>query len=247
MAERGAPGTLSAKPGSGHAVASKAQPALRHLVVPAGTLEALKWLGLAGMALDHVNKYLLGGAQPMLYDLGRLVMPLFGFVLMYNLARPGALAAGIHPRVMRRLLVFGAAAMPFYVALVGWWPLNILFMLLLATGIVWLLEKGGRWRRSLAVGLLLAAGAVVEFWWFGVLSCLTAWAFCRRPSLGRLVLWALALASLWLVNRNFAALAVMPLVWGATQVTLPLPRCRWVFYAFYPAHLAALCLALRFV
>ena len=224
-----------------HATRERAQ----GLVISDGTLEALKWLGMVLMALDHVNKYLLGGSSAVLFDLGRMVMPLFGFVLMYNLARPSALAAGVHGRVMRRLLVFGALSTPVFIALVGWWPLNILFMLLLATGIVWLLERGGPARIALAILALVVAGALVEFWWFGVLSCLGAWAYCRRPTPLRFGLWVLALALLWVVNRNFAALAVLPLLWGATRVDVPLVRSRWVFYAFYPLHLVAISLAIR--
>ena len=215
------------------------------LVITDGTLEALKWLGMVLMALDHVNKYLLGESNAVLFDLGRMVMPLFGFVLMYNLARPGALAAGVHARVTKRLLAFGALSTPVFVALVGWWPLNILFMLLLATGVVWLLEPGGQRRIALAILVLVVAGALVEFWWFGVLSCLGAWAYCRRPTPLRLALWILALASLWIVNRNFAALTVLPLLWGATRVDVPLERSRWIFYAFYPLHLTVIWLAAK--
>jgi hypothetical protein len=216
-----------------------------HLRVAAGTLEALKWLGMVLMTLDHVNKYLLGEASQALFDLGRLVMPVFGFVLMYNLARPGAFAAGVHVRVMRRLLVFGALSTPMFVALVGWWPLNILFMLLLSTAITWLIERGGRMHTALAVLSFVLAGAVVEFWWFGVWTCLGAWAYCRRPTAGRLAFWTLSLASLWLVNRNFAALAALPLLLAATHVDLPLERHRWLFYAFYPAHLALVWMAMK--
>jgi hypothetical protein len=214
-------------------------------VVADGTLEALKWLALGLMALDHANKYLFNEASAVLFDLGRMAMPLFGFVLMYNLARPGALAAGTHLKVMRRLILFGALATPAFAALVGWWPLNILFMLLLATGMVWLVELGGAARISLAVLAFVVAGALVEFWWFGVLSCLGAWAFCRQPTAARLALWAAAIASLWIVNRNFAALACLPLVWAASQVGMPLRPHRWAFYGFYPAHLAVIWLVLR--
>ncbi|WP_213956783.1 TraX family protein [Variovorax sp. dw_954] len=217
------------------------------LRVATGTLEALKWLGLVLMTLDHVNKYLLGEASAVLFDLGRMVMPVFGFVLMYNLARPGALAAGVHVRVMGRLLVFGALSTPMFVALVGWWPLNILFMLLLSTGITWLLECGGRVQTVLAVLTFMLVGAVVEFWWFGVLTCLGAWAYCRKPTGVRLALWAMSLASLWLINRNFAAMAALLLLLAATRIDLPLERRRWLFYGFYPVHLAAIWLALKLI
>ncbi|MBT2337126.1 conjugal transfer protein TraX [Variovorax paradoxus] len=210
--------------------------------ISGGTLEALKWIGLVLMLLDHANKVLFHEASASVYALGRLVMPLFAFVLMYKLARRGALAAGVHVRVMKRLAVFALLASPAFVLLVGWWPLNILATLLVATLMVWLLEKGGRARRTLAAAIFILAGAWVEFWWPGLLCCLGAWAFCRNPGVARLLAWALATAFLAVINGNFAALAVLPLVWGATQVDLPIRRRRWLFYAFYPAHLSALAL-----
>lgn len=208
--------------------------------ISAGSLESLKWVGLVLMAADHVNKYVLGEASASLYAMGRLVMPIFGFVLMYNLCRPGALADGVHLRVMKRLAVFGALATPAFVLLVGWWPLNILFTLLVSTLIIFLWERGGVPRRLLAMAVFLVGGAIVEFWWPALLCCLGAWAFVRRPDALRLALWVGATASLALINGNFAALVAIPLIWGARQVDIPMPRFRWAFYAFYPAHLTAL-------
>ena len=90
-----------AKLGSTLAVASEAiktpipAPAMTApaLMLSSGTLEALKWLALLLMTLDHVNKHLLHASVPELFAAGRLTLPLFGFVLGYNLARPGVLAS----------------------------------------------------------------------------------------------------------------------------------------------------------
>ena len=210
-----------------------------------GSLEALKWIGLLLMTGDHVNKYLLHEASPALYALGRMAMPLFGFVLMANLARPGALQTGVHLRMMKRLAVFALLATPAFIHLRGWWPLNILATLLLATLIIWLLEQGGGPKRCAAVIAFLIGGAVVEFWWPALLCCLGARAFLRRPSGLRLLLWALATISLAVVNGNFAAVVTLALIWGAWQVEIPLRRSRWIFYAFYPAHLSLLALVFR--
>jgi len=210
-----------------------------------GSLEALKWVGLVLMTGDHVNKYLLQDASPTLYALGRMVMPLFGFVLMANLVRPGAFRAGMHLRVMRRLAVFALLATPAFVRLVGWWPLNILVALWLATLIVWLLERGGAVARVAALMAFLMGGALVEFWWPALLCCLGAWGFLRRPDGVRMLLWALATASLAIVNGNFSALAALPLILGARYVDIPLRRCGWVFYAYYPAHLSLIAMVLK--
>ena len=212
------------------------------LLVADGTLEALKWFALVLMVLDHVNKFLYAEKLPVLFELGRLVMPIFGFVLVYNLTRSGAMEKGVHVRMMKRLAIFGTAATPMFVVLVGWWPLNILFMLLLVVAIVFLIERGGRTRIAGAIALFVIGGAFVEFWWPAIASCLAAWAYCRQPSTKRLIVWALATASLAVINQNLWALVALPIVLTAAQFTLNVPRTRWVFYAAYPLHLAVLLL-----
>lgn len=194
------------------------------------------------MAGDHVNKYLLNEANAALFALGRLVMPVFGFVLMFHLARPAALATGTHLRVIKRLALFGGLSTPAFVYLVGWWPLNILFTLLVATLVVYLWERGGTGLRVLALLTFLIGGAFVEFWWPALLCCLGAWGFSRRPTAMRLLMWTLATTSLAIINGDFAAVVALLLIWGATQVDIPVPRNRWTFYAFYPAHLTLLAL-----
>ena len=216
----------------------------RPWVIADGSLEALKWLALVLMLGDHVNKYLLHEGFGCLYALGRMVMPIFGFVLMHNLCRPSALARGVHVRVMKRLAVFGVLSTPAFAYLVGWWPLNILFTLFTATLIVHLWERGGATRRLLACAVFVSGGVLVEFWWPALLCCLGAWVLLKKPTAWRLALWALATGALAVINGNFAAIIALPLIWGATRVDIPMPRIRWIFYAFYPAHMTALALLL---
>lgn len=219
------------------------------IVITDGTIEALKWLGLALMTLDHVNKYLLADRLAWAFALGRLTMPIFGFVLAYNLARPGALASGLHARMARRLALAALAATPFFLALgglaAGWWPLNILFALLTAVGLAYLIERGGLLRLAGALALFLVAGALVEFWWYGLAFILAAWWYCRTTTAIASALamgaCAVALFSLVMANRNLWALAALPLLLLAPKLSLHLPRSAGrIFYAFYPLHLAAL-------
>lgn len=214
------------------------------LVVSNGTIEALKWLALFLMTLDHVNKYLLHDAVPALFAAGRIAMPLFAFVLAYNLARPGALESGAYFRTMKRLALYGLAATPFFIGLggllVGWWPLNIMFMLLAATAIIYLVEKKSS--ALLAAAIFLFAGAFVEFWWFALAFFIGAYLYCKTGSKTALVVWVLAAASLYIVNRNMWAMAAMPLILAAPLVDVKMPRFRHVFYAYYPAHLAVILL-----
>jgi hypothetical protein len=212
-----------------------------------GSLEAIKWAALVLMVFDHVNKYLYAEKLPVIFQLGRIVMPMFGFVLAYNLARPDALARGVHGRMMYRLTLMGLAASPMCIILNGmfatasvWWPLNISFMLLLVVSLTYFIDRGGAKCYALATALFILGGAFVEYLWMGVLCCLGAWLFCREASPSRLLLWFLGTLSLTVVNGNAWGLVAIPIVLMAGRVALRLPRQTWVFYGFYPAHLLLL-------
>jgi hypothetical protein len=209
-----------------------------------GTIEALKWFALLLMTGDHVNKYLFNDTMPLLFDAGRLALPLFAVVLGYNLARPGTLERGVYARTMKRLAVFGLVATPAFIALgslvAGWWPLNVMFTLLAATATLYLIELGGKWHLVAAAAVFLVAGSSVEFWWPALAICVAVWWYCKRPAMPALLLLIAASSSLWFINGNFWALAALPLVAAAAHVDLRMPRLRWAFYAYYPLHLVAL-------
>lgn len=219
------------------------------LRLESGTLEALKWIGLVLMTFDHVNKYLLHDSIPALFDAGRLALPIFSFVLAYNLAHPTSLAKGVYGRVARRLAIAGLLATVPFIGLGGllweWWPFNILFMLLVSVGVMALIERG-RTLRLIAAGLLFVfGGAMVEFWWPAVVMTLAAWRYTRRPTWTSLIVWIAATASLYVINRNLWALAALPLIFLAPHVVVTMPRIRHVFYVFYPLHLLVLWIITR--
>lgn len=208
------------------------------LQVADGSIEALKWIALVAMLLDHVNKYLFGATLPVLFELGRIAMPLFGFVLAYNLARPDASATGAHRRTARRLLAAGTISQLPYAALGGsLWPLNILFTLLASVLALIALQSGGRSRIWAVAALVTGAGMLVEFLWFGIANVLAAWWFCRKASPRRLAVWLASTAALGLVNGNLWSLMAPWLVLVASQLDAGMPRHPRLFYAAYPLHL----------
>lgn len=214
------------------------------IVIASGTLEAMKWLALLSMTADHVNKAVLEAEIAWLAAFGRLALPLFAFVLAYNLARPNPMAVTARMRTMQRLALFGLAAMPFHgviTPLAGYvLPLNILFSLLLATALIAFLERGERNSELAAIALFLIGGAMVDYLWFGLALCLLAWRYCQRPSKARLIALLAAFAALCLFNGNAWALLALPILLAAPRVALPVPRLRHVFYAYYPLHLMLL-------
>ena len=212
--------------------------------MPNGTVEALKWLALALMTGDHVNKYLFNGTLPFLFEAGRLALPIFVFVLAYNLARPGASERGAYQRTMKRLAVFGVVASVPFIALgglaAGWWPLDVLFTLLVVTTCAYLADKGGTLHLVGAGLVFLVGGGLVEYWWPAVAFGLAVWSYCKRPTWAAASVALLACAALWFINSNWWALAALPLLLVVSRLDLPMPRLRWAFYAYYPLHLAAL-------
>ena len=234
---------MTQAPQSQHAFAL-APGALAPIVIADGALEALKWLGIVLMTIDHINKYLNGGHSALMFDMGRIALPLFGFVLAYNLCRPGALTNGAFKRVSTRLFVWGCIATIPFVAIHGsndyGWPLNILFTLLVSTLVIWLLELRNPKLMIAILPLFSFASMLPEFWHFGTASTIAAWYFCKNPRVSSLVIWIATLAALAIINKNFYALLVIPLVYASQYVRLPVPRSGLVFYLFYPVHLAAI-------
>ncbi|PSL90748.1 TraX family protein [Pseudomonas sp. R9.37] len=217
------------------------------LEIANGTIEALKWIALILMIGDHINKYLLNDTVAWLYDAGRSAMPLFMFVLAYNLARPGALERGVYQRTLIRLAIFGAVASPAFLALGGlvngWWPLNILFTLFVLTATLRLIEIGNL-RGYLAAGLIFSlGGSLVEFWWPAVAFGVAVWSYKKQPSIAAILLAISSCAALTYINECQWALASLLIIVAAPLIDLRFPRARWFFYAFYPAHLTLIWLA----
>ncbi len=229
--------------------AESSRASMRPLVFSEASLAAAKWLALVLMVIDHSNKYLLDGSQHWMYVLGRISMPLFAFVLGYNLARPGMLASGAYRRIAIRLAVFGLLATPAFIALntlpAGWWPLNMMFTLLVPAVAVWLVAMHKAWATILACVVVAWGGALGEYWWPAIGLCLSVWGYQRQPSRSLIAGFLVCLTLLYFVNGNLWAVAAVPVLALLQRWQVVLPRAQWVFYVVYPAHLTLFWLYLR--
>lgn len=199
----------------------------------------MKWIALVLMTGDHFNAALFGRSLPVLSELARVCFPLFAFVLVYNLSRPDVDAG----RAMRRLLLVGCIAQPFHALAFGFFfPVNILFTFALG---IFLASYRGPWPWVVLGVAFGVGGLLVDYQWSGLFLIVALAALFKAKPDKRWKAWALvavALASLYLVNLNLWALAALPLGAAVIGAGMAMPRCKWLFYVYYPAHLAGLAL-----
>jgi hypothetical protein len=212
-----------------------------------GTLEALKWLALFAMLLDHVNKYIFNESLPFIYEVGRLCLPIFAFVISYKVARYSSIENGGYLRAVKRLVIFGILATPAFNIMVGYWPFNILFMFAIAISCMYFIDKGGNKNKWFAVLLFIFAGAFVEYWWWGIGLCLLLWRYFKAEKEIYLIAAMLVVALLFIVNRNYCALFALPIIYFSQFLTINVKRNKMIFYYFYPIHLTIICAIKYFI
>ena len=211
-------------------------------------LELAKWVALLSMSVDHAGKIVVPELYAETHLLGRLAMPLFGFIVGARLALSPELAS----RYLRSLLPWAIASQPVYVvAGRDWSEGNVLFTLALGVIAAWgveALRAGRRGPGVLALALAAAASPWVEFGTLGV-ALVVAAAVLGRGGLERAA-WACGLLGLVanlhreapvLGLGDTSALLASAVAVASLHAPRALPRLpKHLFYAYYPAHLYAL-------
>lgn len=208
-----------------------------------GSIETLKWIALVLMTGDHINKYLFNATLPWLFEAGRLALPIFVFVLAYNLSRENSLERGAYKRVCVKLGAFGMIASVPFIMLggmsSGWLPLNVMFTLMITTLTIYFIDRGELKNYCIAIFIFIAGGALVEYWWPAIALGVFVWMFYKKQSLVAVLLAILSCALLSTINGNHWALAALPLIMLLGKFDISFPRLRWAFYFYYPLHLTA--------
>lgn len=129
----------------------------RIIKLNSGNIELLKLIAAFLMTIDHINKYLFNSTIVLFFELGRLSMPIFMFILAYNLAHKATFS-----RVINRLLICGIITTPVFIKLgglyYGYYPLNIMFTLLVSVIVIYLIDKN----IYLALLIFVLRGSCVE-------------------------------------------------------------------------------------
>jgi hypothetical protein len=229
-----------------HASARSPSPSAAPLGFSDGQLEALKWVALASMFLDHFGRHLLGyGQDTWVFALGRIAFPLFAIVFALNLGRDGDRAARA-ARSARRLAFWCAVSViPSVMARGEPMLANVLGTLALGAALCWSLASPAPVALRVAVCMAVAlASWYVEFGLAGVFLMPAVYLWCteRRPEAAMLALTLLLLTA-WL-NARFDGLPAMlgtlagpPIAWAVRRLPVSMPRMQLAFYLVYPLHL----------
>lgn len=201
---------------------------------------ALLYLKVAAFVLmvaDHAD-WLLGTGQGAHASIGRLVFPIFGTVLAYNMARTdrGKLLETVAPRLA---LIGLIAQIPYTYLQGGVVPLNIMFTLAAAVSVFAAFDRGN----ALAgIAMASVAGLFVDYAWYGIAGVVVTAAAFRTQTEWRevLAIFGFSLALTAINGHTFALLAV-PLIYLVAKLGQgDAPRLKRLFWIGYPVHLVVL-------
>jgi hypothetical protein len=216
-----------------------------------GKREILKLIAIITMVVDHVGIVVFSD-NITLRLIGRISFPIFALLLAEGFIRTK------HPRqyATRLFIFFLISQVPFVYALGYPEYLNIFLDLFIGFLLLWSLKND----RLVIFGPLFFAGVAVpplfgyslNYEWYGLLTIVLAYLYFTRriPATGAygifalitFLLVALGQASIIQVFAVFSPL----LVYGVLSSTLTMKRMpKYIYYAFYPAHLILLWLLFR--
>ena len=219
--------------------------------------DALKYIAVFAMLLDHIAWHLLAFSSPWaqaFHVVGRVTAPIMCFFLAQGYVYTRSL-----PRYLGRLVLFAALAqVPWYLLHPdkGWLTFNFLFTLALSLLAIHAWEKIENVPlRLLAVAACIAASYYCDWHFFAPLWCLLFYVFRKDKSKQLLSFTGVALVYIeemvraWLIAGHgltaslrgsaftFGVFLAIPLLLSCNNRKGRFAWSKWVFYVFYPAHL----------
>lgn len=195
------------------------------------------------MVVDHLYKFIPATQLQFIYPIGRLAMPLFAFTFGYSLTFfKFENTQSVYNLLFRLLIAAIISSIPYiylqkeFIAF-GIWPLNIVFMFLLAVVILYINTRKTKYSSFIASSLFIFGGMFVEYFWAGLLLVIFSYYFVKRPIWQNFLLILLSFILLVDLNNNLYAFLFLPIVYFAKSVDFKFKRRKHVFYVLYPLHL----------
>jgi hypothetical protein len=208
-----------------------------------GTIEFIKWIAIIAMAVDHIG-LLLYPDLTVLRMVGRIALPLFGYLLIHNYL----FFTSDKKKYILRLWVFAVISQPLFYYIVS--PsLNIFVMLALALSSIYLIEStkeaGSNRAIESIIGFVIVSLAVVfslfiNYGVFGFALLMFMYLSFTKSEYAFFVFLSIALMnfSLTHVPYVFCGFLFYPIIYFSGQLDLNTKRMKPLFfYAFYPTHL----------
>ena len=207
--------------------------------------ELLKVIAIVTMALDHIY-FILYPDMIILHIIGRLAFPIFAYLIVL-----GVESTKKPRKYMLTLLSFTLISqVPYFLAFAiqPFERLNILFTLFLSAVAIYFYNK----KSPLAfIPLLLSIIIPTEGSYYVVLTVIGMKLLKETPKLGIIALFAVNIQFLIIPDIQFLSLFAVPLIflhikgWLKKEIIIPENSLsyslrKYMFYLFYPLHLALL-------
>lgn len=201
----------------------------------------LKLVAIITMMIDHMGKMLFP-QYPIFRIIGRIAFPLFSYCMAV-----GCTYTHDFKRYVGRVALLFLISQPLYVLALGggWFKFNILLALVAGMLVVGSLHRGKIGLAAVALAASFIFQDYLDYGFRGILLMLLFYALYDKPALsflavgGFMFLWGMQYGGYSIGGLRFStqmfALMALPLIYIPTHSGLKLNK--YVFYAFYPAHL----------
>ncbi len=208
-----------------------------------GTIEFIKWIAIIAMAVDHIGLILFPDVTA-LRMVGRVALPLFGYLLIHNYL----FFTSDKKKYIVRLWTFAVISQPFFY-FIAFPSLNIFFLLALALSSIYLIEstKGTGSNSAIEsmtgfviVSLALVLSLFINYGVFGFALLLFMYLSFRKSEYAFFVFLSIALMNFSLTHVAYVLCGFLfyPIIYYSGQLDLSIKRMNPLFfYTFYPAHL----------
>ena len=216
--------------------------------------DILKIIAILTMTLDHIGYILTPSFEAPLRLIGRLSFPIFVFLMVFNLCQKD-----LFTKYIQRLLTFAILTSliigPFKYTLNNILPLNIFWTLFLGMLTIYGIHETihdfkDNKTRLILITYIIGIGALISFLtdyeFYGYLYILSMYGYLKTKNK---IFGILSLIFGFLINLHISITASLISYLTTFVFLLPLSKSEvvrrflkpwWIFYAYYPIHLAIL-------